>query len=202
MKCPHCGKKIPAGEKPPTPRERAFVAHYMTNGNNGREAARSAGYKCTSDASFDTTASRVLRRVQVQALIEQASLPTTDLVMQVLREVGLTASESHARVAASRVLARIQGMIAPTKHQHAHLHLHEPPPAPGTPEAAEHALRSVRALVRLLTPRQRSLLLGDLEASSAVPALPEVSQVRMDPRQEEGEAGGGAVSEAKPEGPS
>jgi len=190
VKCPHCGKKLPGAHRGPSPKERAFVAHWLTNGNNGTEAARSAGYRGKDDNVLAVTLSRLLRRAHVQTLVEQASLPTTELVMQVLREVGLTADENHARVAAARVLARIEGMIA--RHEHAHLHAHLDLPAVGSPEA--RSTRCVRALVRLLESAQRAQLLDDLASSSAVPALPAVSTVRSvgGRAEEEGGRGGGS----------
>ncbi|HEX5135860.1 MAG TPA: terminase small subunit [Planctomycetota bacterium] len=205
MKCPHCGKDI-ASRDLPTPIERTFVAYWLTNGNNGTDAARSAGYKGKTDKALGVTASRVLARVRVRTLIDQMRLPAREVVQQTLREVALT-GEKNERVASARVLARIEGMIAPTRHEHAHLHAHLDLPAAGTPEAAEHALRSVRALVPLLSPPDRARLLRDLGASGEVPALPRVREVhRADgesERERTGEAeGGGSLPRGVSDGPS
>ena len=192
MKCPHCGKKLPLAHRGPSPKERAFAAHWLTNGNNGREAARSAGYT-GKDTSLDNTASRLIRRAQVQVLIENARLPDTELVLQVLREVALAPDESQARVAASRVLARIKGMIAPTQHQHAHLHAVLELPAAGTQERTDTTLRAIRAALRTLGAPERARLLDELAGSGAVPALPEQAEcatVRTDGHAT-GEAGEG-----------
>ena len=51
--------------------EAAFIAEYLCNGHNGRQAYFASHHKCRTDASADTGASRLLKRPKVQVKLDQ-----------------------------------------------------------------------------------------------------------------------------------
>lgn len=122
MKCPHCGKRVDAAKGAPTIKQRAFAAHYVTNGGNATEAARAAGYK-GDDNALAVQGARNLRHPKVAPLVEAAAIPVEELVWQTIREVARDTSEPHARTRSVELAAKIRGMMAPVKHQHAHVHI-------------------------------------------------------------------------------
>ncbi len=62
-------------EKPLTPKQRAFIEHYLTNGFNGTRAALSAGY---AESGAHVEAHRLLRNAKIKSEID---LMMADTVM-------------------------------------------------------------------------------------------------------------------------
>lgn len=112
-------EKRPAAKKLNV-RQQKFVAAYLRSGN-ATQAAREAGYS-GSDVTLSTTGSRMLRNARVAAEIEAGRAALWDLAEQALRDVLRDKKQPAARIKAVEVLARVQGRIAPTKHQHHHMH--------------------------------------------------------------------------------
>jgi len=72
-----------------TPKEKAFCRYYVEDSNNGAEAIRRAGYKCTTTESASVTANRMLKKVKIQQEIarlyeklEKPSIMTAQEVME------------------------------------------------------------------------------------------------------------------------
>lgn len=49
-------------DKPLTMLQLRFIAYYITNGGNGTQAAKDAGFRCKSDVAFSRRASDLLRQ--------------------------------------------------------------------------------------------------------------------------------------------
>lgn len=52
-------------EQPLTMLQLRFIAYYITNGGNGTQAAKDAGFRCKSDVAFSRRASDLLRQSRV-----------------------------------------------------------------------------------------------------------------------------------------
>jgi phage terminase small subunit len=62
-------------EKKLTPKESAFVEHYVANGNNGTQAVLSSGYKCKDETVAASIAAENLRKPHIAEYLQKLQKP-------------------------------------------------------------------------------------------------------------------------------
>lgn len=88
--------KAPQGPKL-TMKQELFVAEYVRNGGNGAQAAKDAGYKCSSEDAYKVVASNNLTKVYLREAIEaekarkarekQLKIPSATEVLAMLADI-------------------------------------------------------------------------------------------------------------------
>jgi phage terminase small subunit len=120
---PAAKAKIMASENPDyiTPKQQAFIQHYMANGGNGTQAAISAGYAPRSAA---VTASEMLKMAKIRKRMEpekdkqmdRVGLDTDWIVSRLMKEANEAPSDA-ARIRALELLGKVEGIFAPDKKE-------------------------------------------------------------------------------------
>jgi phage terminase small subunit len=120
---PAAKAKVMASQNPDyiTPRQQAFIAHYLSNGGNGTQAAIAAGY---ARSSASVTASELLakakikKRLTAEKAVEAERLGLdADWITSRLMNMA-EQGETHAvRVRALELLGKVVGVYAPDKKQ-------------------------------------------------------------------------------------
>lgn len=121
---PAAKAKIMASEMPDyiTPKQQAFIQHYVSNGGNGTKAAISAGY---SQRSAAVTACELLKLPKVQKRLqpkrdeekERLGLDADWIVSRLMKEAGDPENSEAARVRALELLGKVEGIFAPEKKE-------------------------------------------------------------------------------------
>lgn len=116
--------RIMAAENPNyiTPRQQAFIQHYMANGGNGTQAAIAAGY---SERSARVTACELLKMEKIQRRMQPAQeeqkerlgLDADWIISRLMKEAGDPENSEAARVRALELLGKVEGIFAPDKKQ-------------------------------------------------------------------------------------
>jgi phage terminase small subunit len=116
--------RIMAAENPNyiTPKQQAFIKHYMANGNNGTKAAIAAGY---SERSARVTACELLKMEKIQKRMQPAQeeqkerleLDADWIISRLMKEAGDADNSEAARVRALELLGKVEGIFAPDKKQ-------------------------------------------------------------------------------------
>lgn len=115
--------RVMASENPDyiTPKQQAFIQHYMANGGNGTQAAISAGY---AEKSARVTASELLKMPKVQKRLqgekeeqkERLALDADWIVSKLMHEA-LNAESDATRVRSLELLGKHVGIFAPEKKE-------------------------------------------------------------------------------------
>ena len=102
-------------------KQERFCHEFVKHGN-AKKAAADAGYS-GSDHGIEVTASRLLKKPHLAKLIEKLTEPIWDLAKRRLREIidEKGSGNVQACVRALELCAKIEGRIAPIRHQHEHV---------------------------------------------------------------------------------
>lgn len=121
---PQAKAKIMASEMPDyiTPKQQAFIQHYIANGGNGTQAAISAGY---SPKGAGVQAHELLRMEKIQKRLqpkrdeekERLGLDADWIVSRLMKEAGDPENSEAARVRALELLGKVEGIFAPDKKE-------------------------------------------------------------------------------------
>lgn len=116
--------RIMAAENPDyiTPRQQAFISHYLANGGNGTQAALSAGY---AERSARVTACELLKMDKIKKRLvpaqeqqkERLGLDADWIVSRLMKEAGDPENSEAARVRALELLGKVEGIFAPDKKE-------------------------------------------------------------------------------------
>lgn len=116
--------RIMAAENPDyiTPRQQAFISHYLANGGNGTQAALAAGY---AERSARVTACELLKMAKIQKRLvpaqeqqkERLGLDADWIVSRLMKEAGDPENSEAARVRALELLGKVEGIFAPDKKE-------------------------------------------------------------------------------------
>ncbi len=126
---------MPRHPVPPSPtdayealnaRQRRFVDEYISNGGNGTQAARAAGYKGGENV-LATVAKENIRKPQIARAIKERAKPTEDArhmgaqeVLARLSELSRQDEDRSSAVAALKVLTKCLGLEAARKVENTH----------------------------------------------------------------------------------
>jgi phage terminase small subunit len=116
--------RIMAAENPNyiTPKQQAFIQHYIANGGNGRQAAISAGY---SEKGASVQACELLKMDKIKKRLkpksdeqkERLALDADWIISRLMNEAEDVANSEAARVRALELLGKVEGIFAPDKKQ-------------------------------------------------------------------------------------
>ncbi|MGH3511444.1 MAG: hypothetical protein ACRDRB_04120 [Pseudonocardiaceae bacterium] len=105
------------------PRHRVFVVSYCSNGCNGADAAREAGFLDTGTGAIRVRSHRLLHRPDVRAAIREWTLAMIEAKLPVYRELMDEIAENPSHKDQFKALVHVQaisGMAAIHKHEHEH----------------------------------------------------------------------------------
>ena len=121
---PEAKGKIMASEMPDyiTPKQQAFIHAYAANGNNGRQAAITAGY---ATARAHVTGSQLLKMDKIKKRLEPIQDKQTErlgldadwIVSRLMKEAEAGDNSEGARVRALELLGKVEGIFAAEKKQ-------------------------------------------------------------------------------------
>lgn len=121
---PAAKAKIMASENPDyiTPKQQAFIQHYVSNGGNGTQAAIAAGY---SPKGAAVMAHDLLKMEKIRKRLqpkrdeekERLGLDADWIVSRLMKEAGDKENSEAARVRALELLGKVEGIFAPDKKQ-------------------------------------------------------------------------------------
>ena len=105
-----------------TPKQQAFIHAYAANGNNGRQAAITAGY---ATASAHVTASTMLKMDKIRKRLEPTQNKQTErlaldadwIIHRLMKEAEDGENGEGARVRALELLGKVEGIFAAEKKQ-------------------------------------------------------------------------------------
>lgn len=116
--------RIMASEFPDyiTPKQQAFIQHYLANGGNGTQAAIAAGY---SPRSAAVTSSELLRMDKITRRMkpakeeqkERLALDSDWIITRLMKEADGKDVSDAARIRALELLGKVEGIFAPDKKE-------------------------------------------------------------------------------------
>ncbi|MEK5486788.1 terminase small subunit [Lysinibacillus sp. FSL M8-0355] len=102
-----------------------FCDAYLNNGGNATQAYREAGYNCSSDASYTTQASRLLKKAYIQKYINlcnqlnsiYCSLDRADVIRKLEHIITVSEFPIGQQLEAMKMLNQMNGWNAPEKSE-------------------------------------------------------------------------------------